>query len=97
MNFYDKRWNNVVTWAKKVKTLYDTGKYQLSDGDCEIYTLPAWKFVIDEDAKIIKLKSHNTTYTIYEYDLEWDHGSYDTIEETNVRLKKYRLYQQIEI
>ena len=97
MNIYDKRWNNVLKWARKIKTLFDTGNYQLSDGDCEYYELAKWQFVIDEDLKVIKLKSHNTSYTIYEYDLEYDHGSYDTIEETNIRLKKYRLLQQVEI
>lgn len=97
MNIYDKRWNNVLKWARKIKTLFDTGNYQILDGDSEYYKSPQWKFIIDEEFKTVKLRSKNTTYMIYEYDLEWDHGSYNTIEETNIRLKKYRLYKQVEI
>ena len=86
-----------VGFFRKIKTLFDTGNYQILDGDSEYYKSPQWKFIIDEEFKTVKLRSKNTTYMIYEYDLEWDHGSYNTIEETNIRLKKYRLYKQVEI
>jgi len=38
MNIYEARWNNVLSWAKKVKEHYDTGKYMIK-WDIELFML----------------------------------------------------------
>ena len=96
-NNYDRRWLNALQWAEKMKASFDTEKYLLMY-DGELYTSDKWKFEIDEEDKFIRLNSldGSTHNTIYEYDLDWDHGSYSTVSETNERLSKYKLYRMEE-
>lgn len=97
MNNYDRRWLNALHWAQKIKASFDTEKYLLMY-DGELYTSDKWKFEIDEEDKFIRLNSldGSTRNMIYDYDLDWDHGSYYTIEATNVMLSKYKLYRMEE-
>jgi len=93
MNIYEARWNNVLSWAKKVKEYYDTGKYMIKwDWD---YYPNEYDFVIDEENRVISIESKDKTsrYQIYEYDLNWDHGSYTPITETNKILSEINLYR----
>jgi len=97
MNIYEARWNNVLKWAKKVKSYYDTGKYMIKwDWD---YYPNEFDFVIDEVNRLIAIDSKDKTsrYQIYEYDLEWDHGSYTSIAETNKMLDDINLFMLIKV
>ena len=92
MNNWGRRWINALHWAQKIKASFDTGKYILMH-ESEIYTSDVWKIEINEEDKFIVLTNSNTRCTIYEYDLDWDHGSYDSLASTNERLSKYKLYR----
>ena len=52
-------------------------------------------FVIDEENRLISIDSKDGTTgnQIYEYDLNWDHGSYTSITETNKILSEINLYR----
>ena len=93
MNIYEARWNNVLSWAKKVKEYYDTGKYMIK-WDWDFYP-NEFDFVIDEENRLISIDSKDGTTgnQIYEYDLNWDHGSYTSITETNKILSEINLYR----
>ena len=97
MNIYVARWNNVLKWAKKVKEHYDTGKYMIKWDD-DFYP-NEYDFVIDEENRLISIDSKDKTtgYQIYEYDLEWDHGSYTSIAETNKMLDDINLFMLIKV
>jgi len=94
MHNYISRWKNALRWAQKIKASFDTGKYILVH-DEEIYTPNYWKIEIDEERQFIILicESKNSRERIYEYDLEYDHGSYDTIAVSNERFSTYKLYK----
>lgn len=50
MDIYEKRWNNALKWATKVKTYFDTGDYFLEwDGQC--YNSIEYELYICEDTK----------------------------------------------
>jgi hypothetical protein len=93
MNIYEARWNNALKWAKKVKKLFDTGKYMIKWDDD--YYPNEYDFVIDEVNRLISINSKDKTTLnqIYEYDLEWDHGSYTTIAETSKLFSEINLYR----
>ena len=97
MNIYEARWNNVLKWAKKVKEHYDTGKYMIK-WDWDFYP-NEFDFIIDEENRVISIDSKDKTtgYQIYEYDLEWDHGSYTSIKETNKMLADIELFMLIKV
>lgn len=97
MNIYNARWNNVLKWATKVKQYFDTGSYILEWE--ERYTPTEHNFVIDDINRTISINSKggNAIQTIYEYNLDWDHGSYTTIAETNKLLSEFKLYKQEQI
>lgn len=97
MNIYEQRWNNALKWANKVKSYFDTGNYLLEWE--ERYDPTEHVFAIDEVNKLISInsKSGNSIQMIYEYDLEWDHGSYTTITETNKFLEEFKLFKQEQI
>lgn len=94
MNIYESRWNNVLKWAKKIKAHYDTGKYMIKWDNNENYYPNEFNFIIDETNRRISIISKDscTLNQIYEYDLEYDHGSYNTITETNKVLAEINLY-----
>lgn len=96
-SIYEARWNNVLKWAKKVKAYYDTGNYMINWENNEDYYPNEFKFIIDEENRCIELYGKNTRQGIYEYDLDWDHGSYTTIAETNKMLAEIKLYSMVEI
>ena len=58
-----------------------------------------YDFVIDEVNRLISINSKDKTsrYQIYEYDLEWDHGSYTSIEKTNQMLSDINLFMMIKV
>ena len=95
MNIYEARWNNALKWAKKVKSYYDTGHYMINWENNEDYYPNEFDFVIDEVNRLISIdsKDKTTLNQIYEYDLEWDHGSYTSIAETNKILAEINLYR----
>lgn len=95
MNIYEARWNNALKWAKKVKSYYDTGNYMINWENNEDYYPNEFDFVIDEVNRLISIdsKDKTTLNQIYEYDLEWDHGSYTSIAETNKILAEINLYR----
>ena len=97
MNIYEQRWNNALKWATKVKTYFDTGDYIL-DWE-ERYNPLEHDFVIDDINKTISIdrKNGNSIQAIYEYDLEWDHGSYTTIAKTNTLLSEFKLYKMQQV
>ena len=97
MKIYEQRWNNALKWANKVKSYFDTGNYLLEWE--ERYDPTEHVFAIDEVNKLISInsKSGNSIQMIYEYDLEWDHGSYTTITETNKFLEEFKLFKQEQI
>ena len=97
MNIYEHRWNNALKWANKVKSYFDIGNYLLEWE--ERYDPTEHVFAIDEVNKLISInsKSGNSIQMIYEYDLEWDHGSYTTITETNKFLEEFKLFKQEQI
>lgn len=97
MNIYDRRWLNALRWAQKIKASFDTEKYLLMHVG-RLYTSDEWKFEINEEGKFIRLNSLDgrTRNMIYEYDLDYDEGSYYTIEATNVMLSEYKLYRMEE-
>ena len=99
MNIYEARWNNVLKWAKKVKEHYDTGNYMINWENNEDYYPNEFDFVIDEVNRLISIDSKDKTsrYQIYEYDLEWDHGSYTSIKETNKMLDDINLFMLIKV
>ncbi len=97
MNIYEARWNNVLKWAKKVKQYYDTGNYMISWENNEDYYPNEFRFIIDEENRSIELYGKNTRQGIYEYDLDWDHGSYTSINETNKMLAEIKLYSMVQI
>lgn len=97
MNIYEARWNNALKWAKKVKEHFDTGNYMIKwDDDYYPHT---YDFVIDEVNRLISINSKDKTTLnqIYEYDLEWDHGSYTTIAETNKLFSEINLYNMVKV
>lgn len=95
MNIYEARWNNVLKWAKKFKTYYDIGNYMISWENNEDYQPNEYDFIVDEENRLIAIDSKDKTsrFQIYEYDLEWDHGSYTPIAETNKMLSEIGLYK----
>ena len=103
MNIYEARWNNALKWAKKVKEHFDTGKYMIKWDDASKYGddfYPnEYDFVIDEVNRLISINSKDKTTLnmIYEYDLEWDHGSYTTIAETNKLFSEINLYNMVKV
>ena len=99
MNIYEARWNNALKWAKKVKSYYDTGNYMINWENNEDYYPNEFDFVIDEVNRLISIDSKDKTsrYQIYEYDLEWDHGSYTSIAETNKMLDDINLFMLIKV
>jgi hypothetical protein len=56
-------------------------------------------FVIDEVNRIISIdsKDRTTLNQIYEYALEWDHGSYTSIAETNKMLADINLFMMVKV
>jgi len=99
MNTYDRRWHNVLKWAKKVKDHYDVGNYMIKwDNNGEFYP-NEYEFVVDEERRIVSINSKDgtTINQIYEYDLEWDHGSYTSIAETNKLMAEINLYNMVKV
>jgi len=97
MNIYEARWNNVLKWAKVFKSYYDTGDYMISWENYEEFYPKDFEFVIDEENRFIALDGKNMRQTIYEYDLDWDHGSYTPIAETNKMLSEINLYSMVKV
>jgi hypothetical protein len=97
MNIYEARWNNALKWAKKVKEHFDTGNYMIKWDD-DFYP-NEHDFVIDEANRLISIniKKSKPIQMIYEYDLEWDHGSYTTIAETNKLFSEINLYSMMKV
>jgi hypothetical protein len=95
MNIYEKRWAKVYNFAKKLKDLYDTGNYVIIDEDGMVPT--EFTIKLDNDEQYFGLKSHNTSYMIYDGDLDWDDGAYDTIAVTMARLSKIKLFKLEEV
>lgn len=48
----------------------------------EDYYPNEFRFIIDEENRSIEFYGKNARQGIYEYDLDWDHGSYTSINET---------------
>ena len=80
MNNYDRRWHHALTWAKKLKDLFDTQEYLLSY-DEEYFTSNETKIEINEEKQTISFISYCSRFMIYDGDLSYDHGAYFTIRE----------------
>jgi hypothetical protein len=94
MNVYDKRWNHAFNWAKKLKSLFDTGKYLLVNEDDEVYSPHDCSIFIDEESRLIKIKENHCSWTLYDGRLEYDHGAYTPIKEfKKTIIDSYRLYK----
>lgn len=93
MNIYQKRWAKVSNYANKLKTLFDTGDYILKFDD-EFFEPGETTIIIDEKEQHFAIKwspeSFKTTmtYTLYEGDLNFDHGAYTKIKDTMADLQE---------
>ena len=100
MNIYNARWNNALRWANKVKSYYDNGDYILENLEWGVRcTLHDYDFVIEEVNKTISINTKDgySVQTIYEYNLDYDHGSYTTIEDMNKVFAEFKLYSMVEV
>jgi hypothetical protein len=95
MNIYEKRWNIVYKFAKKLKDLYDTGNYIIMENG--VYLDSSFQIELDVDELYFGFKTDNCRYMIYEGNLDWDHGAYDTIKATKERLSHIKSFKLEEI
>jgi hypothetical protein len=105
MNIYQKRWAKVLEYANKLKNLYDTGAYILRFDD-EFFDPSETTIIIDEKDQVFSLhwvpvnSDTRVTYTLYEGDLNYDHGAYTkiaiTLNEFKERIKLFAI-QPIEV
>lgn len=106
MNLYEKRWTAASTLVQKYKDLYDTGHYMVKGSDGDMFHVDHVQLVIDYDDREMYWEMVDTNsktiirYQIYEYDLEWDHGSYTKIADFKkwfTEEHKLFLYSPVEI
>lgn len=95
MNNYDRRWLFVLNWAKNVKRLINQG-YVLHEPE-DLFFFEKDEFTIDEDCRLIYLTKLHSRFTIYDGNLEYDHGAYTPILELKKQLQFYQLYKKADI